>query len=486
MNENSIYADIAKRTGGDIYIGVVGPVRTGKSTFIRRFLDSVVLPNIENEYDRQRTEDEIPQSASGKTVMTTEPKFVPDESVRIKTPDGTELNVKMVDCVGYMVGGALGGEEDGESRMVMTPWSDEEMPFAKAAEIGTEKVIREHSTIAILVTTDGSITGIERENYIPAEERIATELRESGKPFAIILNSKNPGSDIARNLAQSLEEKYGAPVALVSCPDINKDDVREILSLILGEFPIRSMTFDMPTWCSALPKDHYLRAENIEKIAAFSDKVEKFGDIKRVISDFPELTLDGMDAADGTARFEIPIAKEVYYRTLSEVTGLELTDECSLLSTMQELSEIRRKYLKVEDALRNVEEKGYGIVMPTASELKFDEPKLVRQQGGFGVKVSAHADSIHMIKTGIKTELCPVVGSEDQTAEVVKYLSDELRDNPEHVWEYNMFGKTLYDMVNDGMTAKLSHMPDDSREKLGETLGKIINEGAGGLICILL
>ena len=486
MNENSIYADIAKRTGGDIYIGVVGPVRTGKSTFIRRFLDSVVLPNIENEYDRQRTEDEIPQSASGKTVMTTEPKFVPDESVRIKTPDGTELNVKMVDCVGYMVGGALGGEEDGESRMVMTPWSDEEMPFAKAAEIGTEKVIREHSTIAILVTTDGSITGIERESYIPAEERIAAELRESGKPFAIILNSKNPGSESARNLAHSLEEKYGAPVALVSCPDINKDDVREILSLILGEFPIRSMTFDMPTWCAALPKDHSLRLESVEKIAAFSDRVEKFGDVKKIMADFPEFTLDGMDAADGTARFEIPIDKEVYYRILSEITGLELTDECSLLSTMQELSEIRRKYLKVEDALRNVEEKGYGIVMPTAAELKFDEPKLVRQQGGFGVKVSAHADSIHMIKTGIKTELCPVVGSEDQTAEVVKYLSDELRDNPEHVWEYNMFGKTLYDMVNDGMTAKLSHMPDDSREKLGETLGKIINEGAGGLICILL
>ena len=486
MNENSIYADIAKRTGGDIYIGVVGPVRTGKSTFIRRFLDSVVIPNIENEYDRQRTEDEIPQSASGKTVMTTEPKFVPDEAVRIKTPDGTELNVKMVDCVGYMVGGALGGEEDGESRMVMTPWSDKEMPFAKAAEIGTEKVIREHSTIAILVTTDGSIAGIERENYIPAEERIARELRESGKPFAIVLNSKNPGSDNARDLAHSLEEKYKAPVALVSCPEINKDDIREILSLILGEFPIRSMTFDMPAWCAALPNDHYLRTENIGKISAFAERVEKFGDAQRTLADFPEFSLDGMDAADGTARFSIPIDASVYYRTLSEMTGLELNDECSLFTTMKELAVMRQKYLRVEEALKNVEEKGYGIVMPTASELRFDEPKLVRQQGGFGVKVSAHADSIHMIRAGIKTELCPVVGGEDQTAEVVKYLSDELRDNPEHVWEYNMFGKTLYDMVNDGMVAKLSHMPDDSREKLGETLGKIINEGAGGLICILL
>lgn len=486
MNNSSIYADIAKRTGGDIYIGVVGPVRTGKSTFIRKFLDNVVLPNIENEYDRQRTEDEIPQSASGKTVMTTEPKFVPDEAVRIKTPDGTELNVKMVDCVGYMVGGALGGEEDGESRMVMTPWSDEEMPFARAAEIGTEKVIREHATIAVLVTTDGSITNIDRESYIPAEERVAKELSESGKPFAIILNSKNPGSDNARELAHSLEEKYGAPVALVSCPDINKEDIREILSLILGEFPIRSITFDMPAWCAALPKDHSLKKESIARISAFAERVSKFGDAQKVLSEFPEFTLDGMDAADGTARFEIPMGKEVYYEVLSEITGLELTDECSLFSTVKELSDIKRKYQRVENALKNVEEKGYGIVMPSASELKFDEPKLVRQEGGFGVKVSAHADSIHMIKTGIKTELCPVVGSEAQTAEVVKYLSDELRDNPGSVWEYNMFGKTLYDMVNDGMSAKLNHMPDDSREKLGETLGKIINEGANGLICILL
>ena len=486
MDQNSIYADIAKRTGGDIYIGVVGPVRTGKSTFIRRFLDSVVLPNIENDYDRQRTEDEIPQSASGKTVMTTEPKFVPDESVRIKTPDGTELNVKMVDCVGYMVGGALGGEEDGESRMVMTPWSDEEMPFARAAEIGTEKVIREHSTIAVLVTTDGTITDIPRENYVESEERIVAELKASGKPFAIILNSKNPASDEARALAHSLEESYSAPVALVSCPDIDKEDIREILSLILGEFPIRSMTFDLPLWCAALPREHHLIRENIERITSFADRVEKFGDAQRVMLDFPDLVLDGMDAADGTARFEMPLDSQVYYQTLSEMTGLEVADECGLFSTMQDLARMREKYIKVEEALRNVEQKGYGIVMPSAEELRFDEPQLVKQQGGFGVKMSAHADSIHMIRTGIKTDLCPVVGTEEQTAEVVRYLSDQLRDNPERLWEYNMFGKTLYEQVRDGMAAKLSHMPDDSREKLGETLGKIINEGANGMICILI
>ena len=486
MNRNSIYADIAKRCGGDIYIGVVGPVRTGKSTFIRKFLDSVVLPNIENEYDRQRTEDEIPQSASGKTVMTTEPKFVPDESVRIKTPDGTELNVKMVDCVGYMVGGALGGEEEGESRMVMTPWSDDEMPFAKAAEIGTEKVIREHSTIAILVTTDGTIAGIDRENYVPAEERIVEELKAAGKPFAIVLNSRTPDSEGARKLAQGLEERYSAPVALVSCPDVNRDDIREILSLILGEFPIRSMTFDMPEWCEALPKDHHLRRESIETISAFADRVAKFGDVERALPDFPSLKLDSMNAADGTAKFDMPTSPEVYYGTISSLTGLDVKDERDAFNTIVELSEIREKYKRVESALRSVEEKGYGIVMPTAADLRLDEPQLVKQQSGYGIKIGAVADSIHMIKTGIKTELCPVIGTEEQTAEVVKYLEDELRDNPGGVWEYNMFGKTLYEHLSDGMTAKLSHMPDDSRAKLADTLGKIINEGASGLICILI
>lgn len=486
MNRNSIYADIAKRCGGDIYIGVVGPVRTGKSTFIRKFLDSVVLPNIENEYDRQRTEDEIPQSASGKTVMTTEPKFVPDESVRIKTPDGTELNVKMVDCVGYMVGGALGGEEGGESRMVMTPWSDEEMPFSKAAEIGTEKVIREHSTIAILVTTDGTIAGIDRENYVPAEERIVAELKAAGKPFAIVLNSRTPDSQEVHDLAHSLEEKYSVPVALVSCPDVNRDDIREILSLILGEFPIRQMTFDMPTWCAALPKDHHLRRENVEAVSAFADRVRKFGDVERALPDFPQLKLDHLDAADGTAKFDMPLDPEVYYGTIRELTGLDVSDEQDTFNTLIELSEIREKYKRIESALRSVEEKGYGIVMPTAADLRLDEPQLVKQQSGYGVKIGATADSIHMIRTGIKTELCPVIGTEEQGTEVLRHLTEELRDNPDGVWEYNVFGKTLYEHLSDGMTAKLTHMPDDSREKLADTLSKIINEGASGLICILI
>lgn len=486
MSDNSIYQDIARRTGGDIYIGVVGPVRTGKSTFIHRFLDSVVIPNIENDYDRQRTLDEMPQSASGRTIMTTEPKFVPDESVKVSPGEGIEFNVKMVDCVGYMVEGALGAEEDGERRMVKTPWSDKEMPFAEAAELGTSKVIGEHATIAMLVTTDGTIADIPRESYVAAEERVVRELREFGKPFAIILNSAEPDSEVAHALAVELEEKYKAPVALVCCPELNAEDIREILALVLGEFPVKSLAFELPEWTEVLPKEHALKAGILADIAEFAGKVEKLGDIERALADSERFERVSVSAGDGTAEFSVPVAKDEYYRTMSEMTGLEVKDERTLFALMKELSEVKKKYEKVESALADVEEKGYGIVMPTADDLKLEEPKLVKQAGGYGVKVTAHADSIHMIKTGIKADLCPVIGSEEQSEEVVKFLSGEYEENPSKVWEYNMFGKSIYDMVNDGMTAKLSHMPDESRGKLGETLSKIINEGSNGLICILL
>lgn len=486
MSDNSIYSDIARRTGGDIYIGVVGPVRTGKSTFIQRFLDTVVLPNIDNEYDRERTLDQMPQSASGRTVMTTEPKFVPDEAVRVSYDDGAEFNVKMVDCVGYMVDGALGGEEDGEARMVMTPWSDEAMPFSRAAELGTGKVIGEHATIAMLVTTDGSFTDIPRENYLPSEERVVNELRAAGKPFAIILNSAVPGSEQAHKLAEELEAKYKAPVALVCCPNLNSEDIREILRLVLGEFPVRSMCFDLPEWCEVLPEGHRLRKSMLEKITAFSERVTRLGDIDRYIEEYDGLECAAINAGDGTAELRLPLDRSEYYRAVSEATGLEIGGDKELFSLVTELAKTREKYKKVEVALADAEEKGYGIVMPSADELRLDEPKLVKSAGGYGVRVSAHADSIHMIKTGIKADLCPVIGSEEQSEEVVKFLVDEYTENPDRVWEYNMFGRSLYDMVSDGMNAKLSHMPDESREKLGETLGKIINEGSNGLICILL
>lgn len=485
MQDNSIYRDIAKRTGGDIYIGVVGPVRTGKSTFIHRFLESVVLPNIEDEYDRQRTIDEIPQSATGKTVMTTEPKFVPDESVKINVGE-TELNVKMIDCVGYMVDGALGAEEDGEKRMIMTPWSDVAMPFCEAAELGTGKVIGEHSTIGMLVTTDGSITDIPRESYVQSEERVAEELRSLGKPFAIVLNSARPGSDEAKALALELEEKYNVPVALVSCPDLDQDDIREILALVLGEFPIKEMKFRLPEWTEVLPDEHPLKRDMLDKINGFTDKTFKIGDISHALREYDGIEMIKIDAGDGTGELMLPLDDCIYYQTLSELTGLDVTDKKKLFSAMRELAEIKCKYEKVASALRDVESKGYGIVMPTAEEMTLEEPRLVKQPNGYGVKVSARAESIHMIKTGIRADLCPVVGTAEQSEEVVKYLISEYEEAPERIWESNMFGKSLYDLVSDGMHAKLEHMPDESREKLGETLERIINEGAGGLLCILL
>lgn len=486
MDDTNIYRDIAKRTGGDIYIGVVGPVRTGKSTFIHRFLDSVILPAIENEYDRERTLDQMPQSASGKTVMTTEPKFVPDESVKISLEDGTEFNVKMVDCVGYMVEGALGGEENGETRMVKTPWSEEEMSFTEAAELGTGKVIGEHATIAMLVTTDGSIGDIPRESYVKAEERIVRELKECGKPFAIILNSKNPDSDEARELALELEKKYDSPVALVCCTELDSEDIREILALVLSEFPVRSIDFTLPEWTEALDENHPLKREIIDSIGAFADGVERLGDIDKRISAFPMFSKISASAGEGNAILNVPLGMDKYYQTLSEVTGLEIKNDKTLFSLVSSLSKMQEKYKKFEAALIDVEEKGYGIVMPTVAELELEEPDVVKSSGGYGVKLTAKGESIHMIKTGIKAELCPVIGGEEQSAEVVKYLSDELTEDKSKVWEYNMFGRSLYDMVNDSMTAKLSHMPDESREKLGDTLGKIINEGSNGLICILL
>lgn len=486
MSEASIYSDIAVRTGGDIYIGVVGPVRTGKSTFIKKFLETAVLPNIENEYDRQRTEDECPQSAGGKTIMTTEPKFIPDGAVKITLPQNTEFNVKMIDCVGYMVDGALGGEENGERRMVMTPWRDSEMPFEEAAELGTKKVISEHSTIGILVTTDGSFTELARDSYIPAEERVVAELKALGKPFAIVLNSKYPSSEGAMSLAAMLEEKYGAPVALVSCIDLDADDIREILGLILGEFPVRELRFSYPAWCEVLEREHPIRRGMLDKINGFCDKVSKLGDIERCIGDFEGIVQTATDASRGCAKFDIPIGTEEFYSTLRELTKLEIYDEKSLLQTLTRLAVIEEKYKKISDALSDVEDKGYGIVMPSAEELRLEEPKLVKSAGGWGVKVSASADSIHMIKSGIRADLCPVVGTEAQAEEVVRYLAGEYESCPEKIWECNMFGKSLYDLVNDGMQSKLSHMPDESRERLGQTLEKIINEGSNGLICILL
>ena len=486
MDSNSIYHDIAKRTGGDIYIGVVGPVRSGKSTFIHKFLESVVLPNIENEYDRARAIDESPMSAGGRTITTTEPKFVPDDSVKIRIDGGTELNVKMIDCVGYLVDGALGGDEGGEERMIKTPWSESEMPFSIAAELGTNKVINEHSTIAILVTSDGSINDIPRESYIPAEERAARELLAAKKPFAIVLNSKNPESETARALAAEIEEKYGAPVALVNCTELNSEDIREILGLILSEFPVRRLEFTLPTWCEALSPEHRIHQNALAEIQEFSSKIKKIGDIEKTLPEFSGISTSKISMADGTASFEIPLSEGEFYSCISETCGTELSDEKGLFVHLSRLSAIEREYKKIESALSDVHQFGYGIVMPEPEDMELDEPRLSKQGGGWGVKLSARADSIHMIKTELKTDLCPVVGTEEQTEEVVKYLTAEFEENKDRLWESNMFGKSIYDLVRDGMNAKLLNIPNDSREKLGQTLERVVNEGANGLICILL
>jgi len=485
MTESGIYESIAKRTGGDIYLGVVGPVRSGKSTFIHKFLESVVIPNIENEYDRERTQDEMPQSGSGKTITTTEPKFIPSESVKIQLGE-TNLNVRLIDCVGYMVDGAIGAYENGEERTVMTPWSDEPIPFTEAAELGTEKVVKEHSTIAMLVTTDGTIGDIPRESYVIAEERVASELKAINKPFAIILNSAAPETEEAHSLAVSLEEKYGTPVALVNCTRLNADDVREILSLVVNEFPVKELKFHIPEWCELLPEGHSIRTEIMEKIKSFSSKTRKIGDIDRILCDSCGITKIATDAGCGTGEFEIPLSTEVYYRTMGEMSGLSISSDKELFSAVCTLAEAKRGYDKISAALSEVNEHGYGIVMPSRDDLTITKPTLVKQGSGYGIKLTASAKSIHMIKTDIKADVCPVVGTEEQSEEVIKTMSAEFDEDPKKLLESKMFGRSVYDLVNDGMSAKLAHLPYDARQKLGETLEKIMNEGADGLICILL
>jgi len=492
MAEHSIYRDIAERTGGDIYIGVVGPVRTGKSTFIKRFMEALVLPNMDDGYSRDRARDEMPQSAAGKTVMTTEPKFVPDEAVTIHMDDSASLRVKMIDCVGYIVSEALGTIEDGQPRMVHTPWQEEPMPFVQAAEMGTEKVIREHSTIGMLITSDGTIGEISRESYLPAEERIVGELREIGKPFAIILNSADPSSEAALNLAYELEEKYGVPVALVSCIDLDAEDIRHILELVLHEFPVTEIRFSMPAWMDALDREHRIKKSVEKAICACGDRIRKAGDIKNGFVDLSEneyissYCLDEVDLGTGKAKLRLSFAPELYYEVLSELSGFEIEDETALIALLRDLAESKGKYDRVAEALAMAEEKGYGIVMPTVADLRLEEPEIVKQSGGYGVRLSASAQSIHMIRANIETEISPIVGTEQQSEELVKYMLKEFEEDPGRIWESNVFGKSLYELVGEGLHNKLDHMPEESRTKLSETLERIINEGSGGLICIIL
>lgn len=491
MTEQSIYRHIAERSGGNIYIGVVGPVRVGKSTFIRRFMENAVLPHITDEFDRERTMDSMPQAGSGKTVMTTEPKFIPDEAVKMTLPDKTTFHMRLIDCVGYLVPGALGQFEGGMPRMVNTPWSQAPIPFAEAAEMGTKKVICDHSNVAFLVTTDGSICDIPREEYVKAEERVARELAEERKPYVIILNSAEPNSESAIALAYELESKYNAPVALVNCSTLNREDVCHILDLLLAQFPVNEVRFVSPLWLGLLEDDHPLKSNVLETIAHATEDIWKMGDIHPVVERFGAgedfcWTLKEIDASRGAATVEITYTPELYYSVMSELTGIHIQNEADLLLQMKTFSKMKATYEKVAEALDEVEQKGYGIVMPSVTELKLEEPRIVKQSGGYGVKLRASAQSIHMIRANIETEINPVVGTELQSEEMAKYMVKEFEEEPERIWESNMFGKSLHELLSEGIHTKLAHMPEDSRTKLSETLERIINEGSSGLICILL
>ena len=492
MSEHSIYKDIAQRTGGDIYIGVVGPVRSGKSTFIKRFMESLVLPNIKEGYDRDRARDELPQSAGGKTVMTTEPKFIPDNAVVVDMGEGGTMQVKMIDCVGYIVSEALGTVEEGHPRMVRTPWRDEPMPFVEAAELGTKKVITDHSTIGMLITTDGTIGEISRESYADAEERVVNELKGMGKPFAIILNSANPSNDKSIALAYELEEKYGAPVALVNCLELDGEDIRHILEMILCEFPVSEIRVSLPEWMRALDDSHPVKTSIRDSVLKCARDVEKMGQVRNAFSALSKneyiskFDFESIDYGCGCAKVSVSCEKALYFKVLSELTNFDIESEEQLVKMLKEYSAKKNEFDRVLEALADADEKGYGIIMPDASKLRLEEPEIIKRAGGYGVKLRASAQSIHMIRANIETEINPIVGSEEQSEDLVKYLLEEFEEDPKKIWDSNMFGKSLYELMNEGLHTKLDHIPDESRNKLSETLERIINEGSNGLICIIL
>ena len=492
MENLGLYEDIAKRTDGDIYVGVVGPVRTGKSTFIKNFMDLLVIPNIDNQYKKERAQDELPQSAAGKTIMTTEPKFIPNEAIEITIDDKLKLKTRLVDCVGYLIPNSIGAMEDNQPRMVKTPWSDDEMPFEKAAEIGTKKVIEEHSTIGILVTTDGSITEIPREDYVKAEERVVSELKAINKPFIILLNSEHPSDTQTINLANDLRNKYNVSVLPINCANLNLNDITNIFSKILYEFPVSQINFKFPSWVNGLDLEHEL------KIKLFTEIKDAFGDIellKEVSPCINKITktdiisgsnIDNIKLGNGNVNISITLNDDLFYNVLTEMTGVQIDNEGDLFSIIGELSKTKTKYDKISFALDEVNRKGYGIVTPSIDELILDEPEIVKQGSRFGVKLKATAPSLHIIKANIETEVSPIVGSEKQSEELVNYLLSEFENDPKKIWESNIFGKSLHSLVNEGLHTKLSKMPEEAQMKLQETLERIVNEGSGGLICIIL
>jgi len=492
MDKSNIYQDIATRTEGNIYIGVVGPVRTGKSTFIKKFMDTLVIPNIESEYMRERAIDELPQSSGGKTIMTTEPKFIPEEAVQVKVAENVSMNVRMIDCVGYIVPSSIGYIENEQPRMVLTPWYEQEIPFNMAAEIGTRKVITDHSSIGLVVTTDGSISDIPRVEYEEVEERVIDELKEIEKPFAVLLNCVEPRSSASQDLRQYLEEKYGVPVVATNCLDLGEADILEILRNVLYQFPVKEICVDIPGWIVALEKEHWLKKDIYESIQLAAKDIVQISQVSasfRSLSESEHVkthSIDNIDLGRGSVSMSVSVAEGLFYRILGETTGLDIDGEAGLMPRMIELARIKREYDKISGALEEVAATGYGIVMPGLDELTLEEPEIVNQGGRYGVKLRASAPSIHMMRADITTEVSPIVGSEKQSEELVMFLLNDFEENPEKIWGSNIFGKSLHELVNEGLHNKLYRMPADARMKLQETVERIINEGCGGLVCIIL
>ncbi len=493
MTHNAqIYQDISTRTAGDIYIGVVGPVRAGKSTFIKRFMETQVIPNIENVYRRERAKDELPQSGSGRMVMTAEPKFVPEEAVDISFEGGASCSVRLIDCVGYMIPGASGDTDGDTPRMVSTPWLEHEVSMAEAAELGTTRVIREHSTIGIVVTTDGSITDIPRESYVEAEGRVIRELQEIGKPFLVLLNAADPTSERVRAMAADIADTYGVTCLPVNCLTLEDSAVEEILKAILYEFPLTELDINIPTWVEALDNDHPIKSALYQAIRDSADSLRHIREVAGAVQKMGELAeisdakVTGIQLGSGVASAELQLPRALFYQTLSEQSGFPVGDDGDLLSLLTQLSGVKTEYDKVAQAVRDARETGYGIVVPSVDELDLEEPEIMKQGGRYGVRLKASAPSIHMIRADIETTVSPIVGNEKQSEDMVNYLLQEFEGDTAKIWQSNIFGRSFHEIVNEDLQSKLKRMPDDARKKLRETLERIINEGSGGLICIIL
>ena len=490
MTNTNIYQNITARTGGDIYLGVVGPVRTGKSTFIKRFMDVMVLPQMEDSAAKKRTVDELPQSAQGKTIMTTEPKFIPREAVSLQLEDDVTAKVKLIDCVGYLIDGVNGHMEDGNERMVKTPWFDHEIPFAKAAQIGTEKVIREHATIGILVTTDGSFTDIPRENYVPAEERTVQELKKIGKPFVVLLNTPKPHSNASMQMSRKMKETYGVSVLPVNCEQLKQEDICRILQEALYEFPVTELDFYLPKWVEMLPISHKIKAAAIAEARRILEQAEQMKDIAGVVfepekEEISSIRLEVTDLACGTAKICFQVDEHYYYENISELAGVPIHGEYELISLLRELSEKRDAYAQVADAMESVKRTGYGVVSPSMDEISVEEPELIRHGNQYGVRLKASSPSIHMIQANIETEIAPIVGTEDQAKDLLTFIKQEAET--EHgIWETNIFGKSVEELVMDGIRSKIAMIGDESQTKLQDTMQKIVNDSNGGLVCIII